>query len=118
MSHDSYLDNISNESLAVLQRFGAEAPHKLSVYAWQLEDELKQALETQKTLRHQLAYYREQVESLVPRLQASKEMRQAMEAILTDPDELIQYVSRFFGPEGPYPGGVVISRCQGGSQGA
>jgi hypothetical protein len=117
MSHDSYLDNISNESLAVLQRFGAGAPHKLSVYACQLEDELKQALGTQTTLRQQLAYYREQVESLVPRLQAVEETRQAMEAILTNPDELNQYVSRFFGPEGPYPGGAVISRCQGGPQG-
>ena len=118
MSNDSYIDNISKESLAVLQRFGPEAPHKLTVYASQLEDELKQALETQKTLRQQLAYYREQVESWVPRLQAAEEMGQAMEAIFTNPDELIHYVSRFFGPEGPYPGGAVISRCKGGSSGA
>ena len=54
----------------------------------------------------------------MPRLQASEEMRQAMEAILTDADELIKYVSGFFGAQGPCPGGAVINRCQGGSKGS
>jgi hypothetical protein len=112
MPNDTYLDNISNESLEVLSHFGAEAPQKLNAYACQLEDLLLKALEEQKTLQQQLGFYREQVETLVPRLKEATEARQAMENILADGDELIKYVSGYFGPEGPCPGALVFSRCR------
>jgi hypothetical protein len=117
MPNDTYLDNISSDSLQVLSHFGAEAPYKLNAYACQLEDALLKALDKQKTLQHQLGFYREQVETLVPQLREATEALHAMESILSNGDELITYVSGFFGPQGPCPGGLVISRCQSGSSG-
>ena len=113
MPNDTYLDNISKDSLEVLSHFGPEAPYKLNTYACQLEDALLKALEEQKTLQQQLGFYREQVETLVPRLKQATEANQAMENILSDRDELIKYVSGFFGPQGPCPGELLITRCQG-----
>ena len=45
---DSYLSQISDESLDVLEHFGAEAPAKLNKYACVLEDQL---IEVTKRLR-------------------------------------------------------------------
>ena len=45
---DSYLSQISDTSLEVLEHFGAEAPAKLNAYACALEDQL---IEVTKRLR-------------------------------------------------------------------
>ncbi|MDM7954745.1 MAG: hypothetical protein QUV07_16225 [Cyanobium sp. CZS 25K] len=97
MSNDSYLDNISQESLDVLQHFGPEAPVKLNTYACAVEDALLESLAHQRTLQQ--------------RLTAATDEREQMLGILTDPDRLIAYVCGFFGPEGSCPGGAVMSRC-------
>lgn len=98
MPNDAYLSCISPESLEVLQHFGPEAPVKLNTYACAMEDALLESLAHQRSLQQQLIAAHDELEQL--------------RATLTDPDRLIAYVSRFFGPEGPCPGGAVMSRCQ------
>lgn len=110
-SHDAYLDNISNESLEVLSHFGPEAPFKLNTYACQVEDALLEALKKQQQQAQEIAAQQQTIERLQQSLHAASAERGAMLKILTEPEELLEYVSRFFGPEGPYPGQAVISRC-------
>ena len=86
---DAYLNQISDESLEVLEHFGAEAPNLLNTYACAVEDALIEQVQ------------RGQHQSLV--LEAAGEERSAMNLMLTDPDVLADYVNDFFGPEGPYP---------------
>jgi hypothetical protein len=86
---DAYLSQISDESLEVLEHFGAEAPNLLNTYACAVEDALIEQVQ------------RGQHQSLV--LEAAGEERSAMNLMLTDPDVLADYVNDFFGPEGPYP---------------
>lgn len=86
---DSYLSQISDESLEVLEHFGAEAPQLLNTYACAVEDALIEQVQ------------RGQSQSLM--LEAAGEERAAMNLMLTDPDVLADYVNDFFGPEGPYP---------------
>lgn len=86
---DGYLSGISDDSLEVLQHFGAEAPALLNTYACAVEDALIEQV--------QIA----QSQSLM--LEAAGEERQAMNLMLTHPDVLADYVNDFFGPEGPYP---------------
>ncbi|MCP9928828.1 hypothetical protein [Cyanobium sp. CH-040] len=98
LSTDPFLDNISDASLQVLERFGPEAPIRLHTYACNLEQTLHEALGRQEVLRNQ-----------VLRLQNEQ---QQLRSLLTDPDQLIDYVSDFFGAQGPCPGGAVISRFE------
>ena len=86
---DTYLSNISDTSLEVLEHFGAEAPALLNSYACAVEDAL---IEQVGISQHQ---------HLV--LGAAGEERQAMNLMLTNPDVLADYVNDFFGPNGPYP---------------
>ena len=86
---DAYLSSISDQSLEVLQHFGAEAPQLLNTYACAVEDALIEQVG------------RNQQQGLV--LEAAGEERAAMNLMLTDPDILADYVNDFFGPEGPYP---------------
>jgi hypothetical protein len=86
---DAYLSQISDESLEVLEHFGAEAPVLLNQYACAVEDALVEQVQ------------RVQSQSLM--LEAAGEERAAMNLMLTDPDVLADYVNDFFGPEGPYP---------------
>ena len=86
---DAYLSQISDESLEVLEHFGAEAPALLNTYACAVEDALIEQVQ------------RGQSQSLL--LEAAGEERAAMNIMLTDPDVLADYVNEFFGPEGPYP---------------
>ena len=88
-AQDQYLSGISNESLEVLEHFGAEAPALLNTYACAVED----ALIEQVTRGNQMHTM----------LQAAGEERQAMNTMLTNPDVLADYVNEFFGPNGPYP---------------
>jgi hypothetical protein len=102
-SADSFLANLSNESLEVLSHFGPETPKKLNTYSCQLEDALLQAVEHQRqqaeALQEQYAYI-EQVQEV---LAAAAAEREAMQTILTDPDQLAAYVKGFYAEDGPYP---------------
>ena len=86
---DAYLSQVSDESLEVLQHFGAEAPYLLNQYACAVEDALIEQVQ------------RAQSQSLL--LEAAGEERAAMNLMLTDPDILADYVNDFYGPNGPYP---------------
>ena len=86
---DAYLSQISDQSLEVLEHFGAEAPVLLNQYACAVEDALIEQVQT--------------VQSQSLMLEAAGEERAAMNLMLTDPDILADYVNEFFGPRGPYP---------------
>ena len=86
---DAYLSQISDESLEVLEHFGAEAPVLLNQYACAVEDALIEQVQA--------------VQSQSLMLEAAGEERAAMNLMLTDPDVLADYVNDFYGPEGPYP---------------
>ena len=86
---DAYLSQISDQSLEVLEHFGAEAPALLNQYACAVEDALIEQVQ------------RGQSQSLM--LEAAGEERAAMNLMLTDPDVLADYVNEFYGPNGPYP---------------
>lgn len=86
---DTYLSQISDVSLEVLEHFGAEAPALLNNYACAVEDALIEQVGRNTTMNTML--------------DAASEERAAMNIMLTDPDVLADYVNGFFGPEGPYP---------------
>ena len=86
---DTYLNNISDESLEVLEHFGAEAPNLLNTYACAVEDALIEQVQ--------------RGQSLTLMLEAAGEERGAMNLMLTNPDVLADYVNDSFGPNGPYP---------------
>ena len=86
---DAYLSQISDQSLEVLEHFGAEAPVLLNQYACAVEDALIEQVQSV------------QAQSLM--LEAAGEERAAMNLMLTNPDVLADYVNDFFGPNGPYP---------------
>jgi hypothetical protein len=100
---DAYLDNISNESLEVLSHFGPEAPYKLNTYSCQVEDALLEALGHQQNQATAIAQQHQYITNVQDVLAAATADREAMLAILTDPDRLADYTQAFFGPEGPYP---------------
>ena len=86
---DAYLSQISDDSLEVLEHFGAEAPNLLNTYACAVEDALIEQVQRGQSM------------SLM--LEAAGEERAAMNLMLTDPDVLADYVNDFYGPNGPYP---------------
>ena len=86
---DGYLSQISDQSLEVLEHFGAEAPQLLNTYACAVEDALIEQVQRGQSM------------SLM--LEAAGEERGAMNLMLTNPDVLADYVNDFFGPNGPYP---------------
>ena len=86
---DNYLNQISDDSLEVLEHFGAEAPTLLNTYACAVEDALIEQVQRGQSM------------SLM--LEAAGEERAAMNLMLTDPDVLADYVNDFYGPNGPYP---------------
>lgn len=86
---DSYLSQVSDVSLEVLEHFGSEAPALLNNYACAVEDAL-----IEQVGRNQ---------SMNVMLDAASEERAAMNLMLTDPDILADYVNGFFGADGPYP---------------
>ena len=86
---DAYLSQISDDSLEVLEHFGAEAPTLLNTYACAVEDALIEQVQRGQSM------------SLM--LEAAGEERAAMNLMLTDPDVLADYVNDFYGVNGPYP---------------
>lgn len=108
---DSYLANISDASLEVLKHFGAEAPIKLNTYACQVEDALLEALKKQQEMAQEIAIQQQYIATIQKAHQETAEENKKICYLLTDPAALINYVSGFFGPDGPYPGRAVLTRC-------
>jgi len=82
-------NGVSEESLDVLDHFGADAPAVLNDYACAVED--------------QLIYTNERLQEAIGLLQELSNEHQAYETILTNPDILADYTCEFFGENGPYP---------------
>jgi hypothetical protein len=100
---DAYLSQVSDESLEVLQHFGAEAPALLNRYSCVLEDSLlNQARQTYET-QQQLQQLNAALEEAKLVIGAAAEDNAAYHTLLTDPDLLSDYVIDFYGPQGPYP---------------
>ena len=97
-AQDGYLSQVSNESLEVLQHFGAEAPNLLNKYACAVEDALVQQVK--------------QGQRMGTMLKAAGEESQSMNLILTHPDVLADYVNGFYGPKGPYPTPTASEQAQ------
>ena len=95
---DSYLSQISDVSLEVLEHFGAEAPALLNNYACAVEDALIEQVGRNGTMNLML--------------DAASEERAAMNIMLTNPDVLADYVNGFFGANGPYPTPTASERAQ------
>ena len=90
ITEEMLLDNgVSEESLDVIDHFGADAPALLNDYACAVED--------------QLIATTEQLQEAIGLLQELSNEHRAYEAILTDPDILADYTCEFFGENGPYP---------------
>ena len=103
VSQDGYLGAVSDESLEVIQHFGAEAPALLNRYACVVEDALiNQAQETAKSLQ-QVETLTQSVEGAKKVVKAAAEDNAAYHVMLTNPDMLSEYVNDFFGPNGPHP---------------
>jgi len=95
---DSYLSQISDVSLEILEHFGAEAPALLNNYACAVEDALIEQVGRNGTMNLML--------------DAASEERAAMNIMLTNPDVLADYVNGFFGANGPYPTPTAAERAQ------
>ena len=82
-------NGVSEASLQVIDHFGADAPAILNDYACKIEDSL---IKTDTQLKQG-----------VNLLQELNKEHKAYTKILTDPNVLADYTTKFFGPEGPYP---------------
>lgn len=68
-----------------------------------MEDALLESLQHQHNQAAALQQQHNYIEDVQAVLAAATADREAMIAILCDPDQLSDYTRRFFGPEGPYP---------------
>jgi hypothetical protein len=100
---DEYLQNVSSESLEVLQHFGAEAPALLNRYACVVEDALLAQARQTAEVAQQLQTIQAQLQNSHTVIQAAAEDNAAYHTLLTNPDLLADYTNEFFGPQGPYP---------------
>ena len=82
-------NGVSNASLQVIDHFGADAPAVLNNYACAIEDAL---IKTDTQLKQGVG--------LLKTLNAE---HKAYTKILTDPNVLADYTTKFFGPNGPHP---------------
>ena len=82
-------NGVSEASLQVIDHFGADAPAILNDYACKIEDSL---IKTDAQLKQGV--------NLLKDLNAE---HKAYTRILTDPNVLADYTTKFFGPEGPHP---------------
>ena len=80
---------VSNASLQVIDHFGADAPAVLNDYACKIEDAL---IKTDSQLKQGVGL-----------LQKLNTEHKAYTKILTDPNVLADYTTKFFGPNGPHP---------------
>lgn len=100
---DEYLASVSNESLEVLQHFGAEAPALLNRYACVVEDALLTQAQYTAQAMQELQGVQQQLGNAHDVIRAAAEDNAAYHLLLTDPDLLANYVTDFYGPQGPYP---------------
>ena len=82
-------NGVSPASLQVIDHFGADAPAILNDYACKIEDSL---IKTDTQLKEGVGL-----------LKALNEEHKAYTRILTDPNILADYTTKFFGPNGPHP---------------
>ena len=82
-------NGVSPASLQVIDHFGADAPAILNDYACKIEDSL---IKTDTQLKEGVGL-----------LKALNEEHKAYTKILTDPNILADYTTKFFGPNGPHP---------------
>ena len=82
-------NGVSDASLQVIDHFGADAPAVLNNYACKVEDAL---VKTNGQLKQGVGL-----------LHALNTEHKAYTRILTDPDILADYTTKFFGPNGPHP---------------
>jgi len=80
---------VSQASLQVIDHFGADAPAVLNDYACKIEDSL---IKTDAQLKQGVGL-----------LKALNTEHKAYTKILTDPNVLADYTTKFFGPNGPHP---------------
>lgn len=100
---DDYLSRISEQSIEALKHFGPEAPAKLNAYAIEVEDALLEALGHQQRQAHLIGEQQAYIEKAQSVLQAAEAERNAMMHILSDPETLADYTTKFFGPGGVMP---------------
>lgn len=100
---DQYLRSVSNESLEVLNHFGAEAPALLNRYACTVEDALLAQAQQSSQALEQLQQLSQNLSQMETVLNAALEDNQAYNLLTTNPDLLADYVNEFFGPNGPVP---------------
>jgi hypothetical protein len=100
---DDYLSRISEQSIEALKHFGPEAPAKLNAYAIEVEDALLEALGHQQRQANLIGEQQAYIERAQSVLQAAEAERNAMMHILSDPETLADYTTKFFGPEGVMP---------------
>jgi hypothetical protein len=103
VASDEYLQNVSSESLEVLQHFGAEAPALLNRYACVVEDALLAQARQTAEIASQLQTIQGQLQNSHTVINAAAEDNAAYHTLLTQPELLANYVNDFFGPNGPYP---------------
>jgi hypothetical protein len=89
LQQQAQASGVSQESLNVIDHFGADAPAILNDYSCKIEDAL--------------IVTNNQLVQAVNLLQELSSEHRAYEAILTDPDVLADYTCEFFGENGPYP---------------
>ena len=82
-------NGVSEASLQVIDHFGADAPAVLNDYACQVEDALVKT--------------NDQLVEGVGLLKELNDEHKAYTKILTNPDILADYTTKFFGPNGPFP---------------
>jgi hypothetical protein len=100
---DQYLSSVSNESLEVLNHFGAEAPALLNRYACTVEDALLQQAQQSTDALQQLQQLGQNLQQMELVLNATLEDNRAYNLLTTEPDLLADYVNDFFGPNGVAP---------------
>ena len=109
---DGYLASVSNESLEVLSHFGAEAPALLNRYACVVEDALLNQAQQTATALQQIEQINQQLADSHSVIKAAAEDNAAYHTLLTNPNLLADYVTEFYGPNGPYPTETATDRLR------
>lgn len=101
-ARDSYLATVSNESLAVLEHFGPEAPALLNEYATTVEQALiAQANQTVDALT-ELTQANEVIDEAQLAVSRLMDDNAAYQELCTNEELLAEYVNTVMGPGGPF----------------
>lgn len=98
---DGFLGSLSNQSLEVLQHFGAEAPALLNHYSCVVEDALLRQAQQTLDLTVQAQQLQANLQNAHTLIAAAAEDNAAYHTILSDAQILDAYNQEFFGPGGP-----------------